>query len=505
MRSRDFLRTLFSKMLFAYLAVTLGLVAVLGVTVILLLRGQEFRSCQENVRELSAQSVQIETQRLAGRMSDADAKEELAMMASRSGTMIDVYSLDGPSEQYYFDSKWDSLAEFRLGEEDLKKATDSVSVGSSESRKYFSAYTDLSILSKFALAPEEGESRQLVIVHEDISFIKDSVRNRVLAVILIVAIGAIIGTILVYYTTMSVVKPIREVNDVVQQYSKGDYNARVPVTNTLEATQLALSFNNMADQLENLESTRRSFVSNVSHELRSPLTSMRGFLEAMQDGTIAREDYDEYIDVVLSETKRMATMVNDLLDLARIESGRTKLKLEVFDVNELIRRVLLTFEARIYERKMEVEIRFAQEYCYVEADNMQINQVLRNLIDNAIKYSPEGSRLRLATYAMRHEAYVSIQDSGQGIPEEDIPHVFDRFYKVEKAHTPTKQGGTGLGLSIVKRIIDQHGQRITLQSQKGKGTTFVFTLKRAPNPKKQKPPQEEIILNGEEKRIGTQN
>mgnify|MGYP000825822270 CR=1 FL=1 len=175
------------------------------------------------------------------------------------------------------------------------------------------------------------------------------------------------------------------------------------------------------------EASRRQFSANVSHELRSPLTSMRGFLEAMQDGTIPRSEYDKYIDVVLSETRRMTTMVNDLLDLARIESGRTALKLEIFDINELIRRTLITFEARIYDQRMEVEVKFAQEQYFVEADSAQISQVLRNIIDNAIKYSPAGGRLRIATYALRREVYVSIQDSGQGIPEEDVPHVFERL------------------------------------------------------------------------------
>ena len=168
------------------------------------------------------------------------------------------------------------------------------------------------------------------------------------------------------------IRPFSEINAIVQRYSKGDFNIRIPVKGTDEATQLAVSFNNMADQLRDLEATRRDFVSNVSHELRSPLTSMRGFLEAMQDGTIPRSEYDKYIDVVLSETRRMTTMVNDLLDLARIESGRTALKLEIFDINELIRRTLITFEARIYDQRMEVEVKFAQEQYFVEADSARI-------------------------------------------------------------------------------------------------------------------------------------
>ena len=334
------------------------------------------------------------------------------------------------------------------------------------------------------------------LLHLDFSISERTLSAVWMEIALVLLVAGLFSVIAVYYTTSRMIRPFSEINAIVQRYSKGDFNIRIPVKGTDEATQLAVSFNNMADQLRDLEATRRDFVSNVSHELRSPLTSMRGFLEAMQDGTIPRSEYDKYIDVVLSETRRMTTMVNDLLDLARIESGRTALKLEIFDINELIRRTLITFEARIYDQRMEVEVKFAQEQYFVEADSAQISQVLRNIIDNAIKYSPAGGRLRIATYALRREVYVSIQDSGQGIPEEDVPHVFERFYKVEKAHTPTKQGGTGLGLSIVKRIIDQHGQTITLKSTRGKGSNFTFTLKRAPSPNRRSSALDGGIKNG---------
>ena len=152
---------------------------------------------------------------------------------------------------------------------------------------------------------------------------------------------------------------------------------------------------------------------------------------------------------------------------------------EVFDINELIRRTLITFEARISEKQMELDVRFANEQSFVYADSNQISQVLRNLIDNAIKYSPEGRTLLVSTYALRKEVYVTIRDTGVGIPAEDVPHIFDRFYKVEKAHTPSPQVGSGLGLAIVKKIIEAHGQSITVKSARGKGTQFTFTLEKA--------------------------
>ena len=210
---------------------------------------------------------------------------------------------------------------------------------------------------------------------------------------------------------------------------------------------------------------------------------MKGFLEAMMDGTIPPEEHEHYISLVLSETKRMNAMVNDLLDLARIESGIITVNYELFDINELIRRILITFETRISEKNLELDIRFAQEQCFVYADSNQISQVLRNLIDNAIKYSPDGRSLMISTYALRKEVYITIKDTGIGIPAEDVPHVFDRFYKVEKAHTPSPQVGSGLGLAIVKKIIEAHDQSITVKSARGRGTQFTFTLQRA-NPLK---------------------
>jgi signal transduction histidine kinase len=301
----------------------------------------------------------------------------------------------------------------------------------------------------------------------------------------LISVLTLIATgIITYYLSYRVIHPFVEMNHAVQCYSRGDFSTRIPVDGKDEAAQLGKSLNEMAEQLRTLEDTRRSFVANVSHELRSPLTSMKGFLEAMRDGTIPEEDFPQYIEIVLNETRRMVTLVNDLLDLARIESGTIQLNFEVFDINELIRRTLLTFEARLNENEMEMDVRFAQEQCSVFADPAQIGQVLRNLIDNAIKYSPKGRVLSVSTYSMRKTVYVTVRDNGIGIPQEDVPHVFDRFYKVEKAHTPAPQMGSGLGLSIVKRIIEQHGQSITVRSARGRGTQFTFTLERASSGKR---------------------
>ena len=185
----------------------------------------------------------------------------------------------------------------------------------------------------------------------------------------------------------------------------------------------------------------------------------------------------------------MTLMVNDLLDLARIESGQYKLSLSAFDINELIRRAIITFEARINAKRFNVNVRLPEEAVYVEADSVRITQVLHNLIDNAIKYTPDGGELEIISSAERHIARVSIINSGPGIPEDALPHVFDRFYKAQKAHTPSGTSGTGLGLSIAKLIIDQHEQEITAESENGR-TCFSFTLKRTARPSSKKSPKE---------------
>lgn len=481
---KDFLRTLLSRMLTTYISVAIGLFLLSGVTISALVRGFILREVkQEIAREITVIS---DLYRNASQSSYASgvALSEMNLIVRHYDGLIQIVADDGSMEQYASGEKWNGVMNTPYTVDEIARMLYDTALSSGDVVKFTQHRGAVHAMVGTLPYRTNGVATHAVRFFVDIADESALVETAYLEIALVSLIGMLIAVIAVYYTTMRLTNPFNEINETVQRYAKGDYNVRIPISSIDEATQLAVSFNNMADQLKDLEATRRSFVANVSHELRSPLTSMKGFLEAMHDGTIGPEDYDKYIDIVLSETKRMALMVNDLLDLARIESGKTAIKLELFDINELIRRTLITFEARIYEKRMEVDVKFAQDQYFVEADSAQISQVLRNIIDNAIKYSPDDTRLRIATYALRREVYVSIQDSGPGVPEKDVPHVFDRFYKVEKAHTPTKESGTGLGLSIVKRIIDQHGQTITLKSGRGKGCNFTFTLKRAPAPKR---------------------
>ncbi len=271
--------------------------------------------------------------------------------------------------------------------------------------------------------------------------------------------------------------PLSEMNKVVKSYAKGDFSERVAITSGDEVGQLATSVNAMAEDLEGLETMRRSFVANVSHELKSPLSSMRGFVQAILDGSIPQAESREYMQIVYDETLRLNDLINDLLDLSKIESGHFPLHETSFDANELILRTLLTFETRISDENIDVDIAFEDEHCIVYADADRVTQVYRNLIDNAVKYAGKGSQIRVVSRSLPGGSFAEFQiaDNGQGISEEDLPHVFERFYKADKAHTPGAEG-TGLGLSIVKQIILQHGCDIDVESACGQGTRFIFTL-----------------------------
>lgn len=341
-------------------------------------------------------------------------------------------------------------------------------------------YPTLTLRKAFIL--DESTPDGVLYIHFDLSDVYTTLNDVYLEMILAMLVAVLICAFAVLYFTGTMTKPISLMNQTVMRYTKGEFSARVSVSGEDEVAQLGRSFNIMADELNGLEQARRNFVANVSHELRSPLTAMRGFLQAMLDGVIEKEEYEKYIKVVLDENIRMTNMVNDLLDLAKIESGKEPLNITIFDINELISRTVLTFEAVLDKKKIEIDVEF-EPRLYVKADEQKITQVLHNLMHNAIKFTSEGGKITLTTRSDERLVFVTVSDTGCGMDAEDARRIFDRFYKAEKAHTPSNTSGTGLGLSIAKRIVDAHGQSISVESEKGKGSAFTVTLTKARRPR----------------------
>jgi len=288
---------------------------------------------------------------------------------------------------------------------------------------------------------------------------------------LIIFVAAAVPLILM---TRSVTNPLKEMALASGEYAQGEFEKRIHPSPITEINTLAESLNKMAEDLSGLEQMRIGFVANVSHELRSPLTSMQGYVQGLLDGTIPEAEQQHYLQVVFDETQRLTRLVNDLLNLSKIESGNMPIRKDKLDICELMRRVLIKYEGRIDAKHLDVDVQFHPEQCFVRADSDRIEQVLSNLIDNAIKFLPEYGRLSFYMTQGTDLAYITVQDNGIGISAEDLPYIFDRFYKADKAHT--SGGGTGLGLAIASKIVECHGQRLTCESKLGEGTVFRFSL-----------------------------
>ena len=322
-----------------------------------------------------------------------------------------------------------------------------------------------------------GEAVGAVFVHKKLELINTGFLPLFHELWLAAMIASALGLVLTAYTAVRITRPLTELANAAKRLAQGDMSVKVRVYADDEIGEVSRAFNSMVDALQTMEEQRKGFVANVSHELRSPITSIAGYLQGMLDGTIPREEHQKYMQVVYDETQRLTRLIRDLLDLSRIESGNVPMNPVDFNINELMRRVLIKYEGRLDEKNMEVEAEFADEPCMVHADMDCIEQVVSNLVDNAIKFCGQYGKLTLETRWVGDLCTVTVADDGAGIDEKDLPHVFDRFYTVDKAHTAGK--GTGLGLSIVKQILLQHGHDITVESVKGEGTRFAFQLDRA--------------------------
>ena len=287
-------------------------------------------------------------------------------------------------------------------------------------------------------------------------------------------LAALLGAAAVGLIVRSIMQPLSALTEATRAMGEGDFSRRLEEDRgDRELRQVAHTFNGMSDKLREVENSRREFVANVSHELRSPITSIKGFAEGMAEGVIPAEEHPRYLRLVAEESNRLSRLVGDLLQLSRLEREDAALEKKAFDVDEMLRRAVIRRMNDLDEKKIEVDCDFQADPCTVLADEERIEQVVINLLDNAIKFTEPEGKISLKTEIRDGEAFVTIWDNGAEIPEEDRPRVFERFFTSDRAHTSGK--GTGLGLSICQRILEMHGKRIELLDS-GEGTAFRFTL-----------------------------
>lgn len=289
--------------------------------------------------------------------------------------------------------------------------------------------------------------------------------------------------IAVYFISERVSAPLREMRHAVKDFASGQFERRVVVQGNDEIAELGMAFNQMAQSLENLDKTRSSFMANVSHDLRSPMTTIAGFIDAIRDGIIPPEKHDYYLGIISGEIHRLSRLVSSLLDVTRIEAGERKFVMAPFDICEMGRQILISFEQQIEAKQLAVEFLCDEDSMTALADHDAIYQIFYNICDNAVKFSRDDGVLRVGIQRVESEKknklQVSVYNQGQGIAAEDIPMVFERFYKGDKSRG-LDRSGTGLGMYIAKTIISAHGEDIWVTSAEGKDCQFAFTLKEAP-------------------------
>ena len=307
------------------------------------------------------------------------------------------------------------------------------------------------------------------------STLLEAMDNTVLMSTLWIMLAALIA---VYFITERMVAPLKSMSRAAKSFAKGQFDARVTVTGSDEIAELAVAFNNMAENLATANEMQRSFVANVSHDLRTPMTTISGFIDGILSGAIPPEKQDYYLSVISEEVRRLSRLVSALLDISRMQAGERKFTMADFDICELSRQVLISFEQKIEAKKLDVSFECDSDRMDVIGDRDAIHQVLYNICDNAIKFSHNGGKYEIRITEKDRRIHVSVYNEGVGIPSEDVARIFDRFYKSDKSRGLDKSG-VGLGMYISRTIIDAHGEQIWAESELGKWCRFTFTLQKA--------------------------
>lgn len=327
-----------------------------------------------------------------------------------------------------------------------------------------------------------GQRLAIVMVSSPVDSIL-SIMNKISEIFMVVSILVVtIAVVAMVFFARKQASPLRHMAQTASAFGHGDLTARVHTdgNNSEEVEELALAFNNMASLLQKSEYQRQEFVANVSHELKTPMTTISGYIDGILDGTIPPEKSRQYLTIVSDETKRLSRLVRSMLDISRLQDqgGITDEQKNRFDVTELAGQVLITFEQKINGKDLDVQVEMPEHPVYTRANQDSITQVVYNLVDNAVKFCPPGGTLGVKIREGGSKIYLSVENDGETIPPEELSMVFERFHKIDKSRSANRDSW-GLGLYIVKTIVNSHGENISVTSDKGK-TNFTFTLPLVP-------------------------
>ncbi len=330
-------------------------------------------------------------------------------------------------------------------------------------------------LSVFAPITSDYKVRGYVVIHYPMSNITASCNGLLNISYLMLIILFLLSMIILIFFTEMVYLPLRRITEATEQYAAGNMHYEFQIDSEDEIGYLGATLSYMANEIARSEDDQKKFVANVSHDFRSPLTSIKGYLEAMLDGTIPPKLHEKYLNIVLNETERLTKLTNSLLTLNNLNTKGMMLDKSIFDINNVIRNTVASFEGTCKNKTIAIELILTGDELFVNADVDKIQQVLYNLLDNAIKFSHSDSIIKIETTEKHNKIFVSVKDSGIGIPKDDLKLIWDRFYKSDLSRGKDKKG-TGLGLSITREIIHAHGEHINVISTEGAGSEFIFSL-----------------------------
>lgn len=342
----------------------------------------------------------------------------------------------------------------------------------------FYGYFHDSRLSTIAPITEHLNIRGYVAVHYLMSDLYQSRSSLLWIIQLLFVITYLITAVLFLFYSFYIRKPLYAITKGASEFANGNLSYQIPVKSENELGYLASNLNYMADKLNRNGEYQRQFISNISHDFRSPLTSIKGYVESMIDGTIPVEMQEKYLKIISYEAERLEKLTRGLLTLNELDIHKRMLNIQDFDINQTIKSTAASFEGTCTTRQILLELILSGQTLYAHADLEQIQQVLYNLLSNAIKFSPDHSTITIETTEKNGKIFVSVKDHGIGIPKSSLNRIWERFYKIDRSRGKD-QKGTGLGLAIVKEIISAHGQHINVISTEGVGTEFIFTLEQA--------------------------
>ncbi|MBR5406702.1 MAG: HAMP domain-containing histidine kinase [Lachnospiraceae bacterium] len=464
-------KTLYLKFILAYLA--FGLISFFLIATLF------YRMTFERLIKEKAAALYKEATLISTRYADSiyhetmeadDVRDQLEAIDTFTQSVIWIISSDGELLYSSDDASVDEENTYMIENFDpMDAGSDYFMVGN------FYDYFEEQVLSVLSPINSDFRIKGYVVLHYNIKDITDSTDRLMNIYYIALGIMFVLSMLVLVVFTVVVYRPLKKITRATEEYADGNLMHTIEISKDDEIGHLAASLNYMASELSKGEDNQKQFIANVSHDFRSPLTSIKGYIEAMADGTIPPEMMGKYLNIVLNETERLTKLTNSLLTLNNLNTRGMHLDLSDFDINKVIKNTAATFEGTCKAKRIRFKLVLCGETLHVHADMGKIQQVLYNLIDNAIKFSDPNSSIKLETSEKNDTVFVSVKDTGIGIPKESQKLIFDRFYKTDMSRGKDKKG-TGLGLAITKEIINAHHENINVISTVGVGTEFIFTL-----------------------------